>query len=79
LTDLAYFGVVLSNIISISNQLASGIIVTTIRLGLQFMTTMVGAEHTIMESPHRKTQEEIWNKETEKEDIVGISFSVKLI
>lgn len=78
MTDLACFGVVLSNIASGSDQLATVIIMVTIRPILQLMVTMVGAEHTAMESPHRKTQEEIRNKERNKEDITDIFFSVKV-
>lgn len=79
MTDLTCFGVVMSNSISLSNHVAVGIITIIMSAGLRLMVTVVGAGDTGMESPHRKTQEEVRNKECNKEDIPCIFFSVKLI
>lgn len=68
----------MSNIVFLSNHLASGIITIIMSIGLQLMVTMIGTGNTVMESPHRKTQEEVRNKERNKNDISCIFFSVKL-
>lgn len=43
------------------------------------MVAMVGIEDTFMKAAHRKTQEEVRNKERNKEGIIDIFFFIELL